>query len=130
MNNATFFFNQPKNEPVLAYAKGSKERELLSKELEKQYNQCIEIPIIINGKEIRTGNVSDVVMPTEHSHVLAKFHKADKETVQKAIEAALEARKQWENVHWIDRCSIMLRAAELLAGKYRYVINAATMLGQ
>ena len=130
MNNATFFFNQPKNEPVFSYAKGSKERDLLSKELEKQYNQCIEIPIIINGKEIRTGNVSEVVMPTEHSHVLAKFHKADKETVQKAIEAALEARKKWENVHWIDRCSIMLRAAELLAGKYRYVINAATMLGQ
>lgn len=130
MNNLTFFFTQPKNEPVYSYAPGSKERELLAKELDKQYNQCIEIPIIINGKEIRTHNCANVVMPTEHSHILAKFHKADKATVQMAIDASLEARKKWEKVDWIDRCTIMLKAAELLAGKYRYVINAATMLGQ
>ncbi|MEE0947920.1 MAG: aldehyde dehydrogenase family protein, partial [Bacteroidales bacterium] len=130
MNNATFFFAQPKNEPVFSYAPNSKERILLEKELNKQYNECIEIPLIIGGKEIKTGNVAEVVMPTEHSHVLAKFHKADKEHVRAAIASALEARKKWEKVDWIDRCSVMLKAAELLATKYRYVINASTMLGQ
>ncbi|MEE1098135.1 MAG: L-glutamate gamma-semialdehyde dehydrogenase [Bacteroidales bacterium] len=130
MNNATFFFAQPKNEPVFSYAPNSKERILLENELNKQYNECIEIPLIIGGKEIKTGNVAEVVMPTEHSHVLAKFHKADKEHVRAAIASALEARKKWEKVDWIDRCSVMLKAAELLATKYRYVINASTMLGQ
>lgn len=130
MNNATFFFAQPKNEPVFSYAPNSKERILLENELNKQYNECIEIPLIIGGKEIKTGNVAEVVMPTEHSHVLAKFHKADKEHVKAAIASALEARKKWEKVDWIDRCSVMLKAAELLATKYRYVINASTMLGQ
>lgn len=130
MNNATFFFAQPKNEPVFSYAPNSKERILLENELNKQYNECIEIPLIIGGKEIKTGNMAEVVMPTEHSHVLAKFHKADKEHVKAAIASALEARKKWEKVDWIDRCSVMLKAAELLATKYRYVINASTMLGQ
>lgn len=130
MNNATFFFAQPKNEPVFSYAPNSKERILLENELNKQYNECIEIPLIIGGKEVKTGNVAEVVMPTEHSHVLAKFHKADKEHVRAAIASALEARKKWEKVDWIDRCSVMLKAAELLATKYRYVINASTMLGQ
>ena len=102
MNNATFFFAQPKNETVFSYAPNSKERILLEKELNKQYNECIEIPLIIGGKEIKTGNVAEVVMPTEHSHVLAKFHKADKEHVRAAIASALEARKKWEKVDWID----------------------------
>ena len=130
MNNSTFFFAQPKNEPVKSYAPGSTERELLAEELRKQYNQCLDIPIIVNGKEIRTNDTEKVVMPTEHSHVLAVYHKADKKIVAQAIEAAMEARKKWERLDWTERCSVMLRAAELIAGKYRYVINAATMLGQ
>ena len=130
MNNATFFFAEPKNEPVYSYAPESKERILLEKEITEQYNKVIEIPLIINGKEVRTGDMGEVVMPTEHAHVLARYHKANKECVQAAIEAAMEARKKWEKVDWIDRCSVMMRAAELLATKYRYVINAATMLGQ
>ena len=130
MNNATFFFAEPKNEPVYSYAPESKERILLEKEITEQYNKCIEIPLIINGKEVRTGDMGEIVMPTEHSHVLAKYHKANKKCVQAAIDAAMEARKKWEKVDWIDRCSIMMKAAELLATKYRYVINAATMLGQ
>ncbi|MDR1847175.1 MAG: L-glutamate gamma-semialdehyde dehydrogenase [Bacteroidales bacterium] len=130
MNNATFFFREPKNETVLGYAPNSTERIELEKELNKQYNQCIEIPLIVNGKEVRTGETGKVVMPTEHGHVLATYHKATKEVVEQAIAAAMEARRKWEKIDWIDRCSIMQRAAELISKKYRYVLNAATMLGQ
>lgn len=130
MNNATFFFAEPKNEPVFSYVQGSKERELLEKEIKQQYEKCVEIPLIIGGKEVRTGNMADVVMPSEHSHLIARYHKADKKTVEEAIKSAMEARKKWEKVDWIDRCSVMLKAAELLSTKYRYLINASTMLGQ
>lgn len=130
MNNATFFFAEPKNEPVFSYAQGSKERELLEKEIKQQYDKCVEIPLIIGGKEVRTGNMAEVVMPSEHSHLIARYHKADKKTVEEAIKSAMEARKKWEKVDWIDRCSVMLKAAELLSTKYRYLINASTMLGQ
>lgn len=130
MNNATFFFAEPKNEPVFSYVQGSKERELLEKEIKQQYDKCVEIPLIIGGKEVRTGNMADVVMPSEHSHLIARYHKADKKTVEEAIKSAMEARKKWEKVDWIDRCSVMLKAAELLSTKYRYLINASTMLGQ
>ena len=77
MNNATFFFAEQKNEPVFSYAQGSKERELLEKEIKQQYDKCVEIPLIIGGKEVRTGNMADVVMPSEHSHLIARYHKAD-----------------------------------------------------
>ncbi len=130
MNNATFFFERPKNETVLGYAPNSPEREALQKEVERQYNTSIEIPLIIGGKEVKTGQMGKVVMPTEHGHVLATYHKATPETVQMAIDAALAAHDKWSNVHWIDRCSIMLKAAELISKKYRYLMNAATMLGQ
>ena len=130
MNNTTFFFERPKNEVVKGYAPNSPERISLEKELERQYNTTVEIPLIIGGKEVRTGDMGKVVMPTEHAHVLATYHKANAEVVEMAIEAALKAHKQWSDLHWIERCSIMLRVAELLSSKYRDLINAATMLGQ
>ncbi len=130
MNNASFFFERPKNETVLGYAPNSPEREALEKEVERQYNTSIEIPLIIGGKEVKTGQMGKVVMPTEHGHVLATYHKATPETVQMAIDAALKAHDKWSNVHWIDRCSIMMKVAELISKKYRFLINAATMLGQ
>lgn len=130
MNNASYIFREPKNEPVYAYAPGSPERKLLREELERQFNQEIEIPLIIGGKEVKTGNMGKVVMPTNHKHVLAKYHKVGEKEVKMAIEAALAAKKQWEDTPWIERASIMLRVGELLAKKYRYFINAATMLGQ
>ena len=130
MNNAIFQFREPKNEPVLAYAPGSPERKLLQEELERQYNKVIEIPLIIGGKEIKTGKMGKVVMPTEHGHVLANYHMVTDKEAKMAIEAAMKAKKQWEDTPWIERCSIMMKAAELIAKKYRYVINAATMLGQ
>jgi 1-pyrroline-5-carboxylate dehydrogenase len=130
MNNANFEFREPKNEPILSYAPGTPERKLLQEELKKQYNKTIEIPLIIGGKEIKTGNIGKVVMPTEHAHVLATYHKVGEKEVNMAIEAAMKAKKQWENTPWIERASIMMKAAELLAKKYRYLLNAATMLGQ
>ena len=130
MNNASFIFREPKNEPVFAYAPGSPERKLLKEELDRQFNQVVEIPLIIGGKEVKTGNMGTVVMPTNHKHVLAKYHKVGEKEVKMAIEAALAAKKQWEDTPWIERASIMMRIGELLAKKYRYLINAATMLGQ
>ena len=130
MNNSIFQFKEPKNEPVNSYAPGTPERKLLQQELERQYKTTIEIPLIIGGKEIKTGKMGKVVMPTEHKHVLANYHMVTEKEVKMAIEAAMAAKKQWEETPWIERCSIMLKVAELLSRKYRYVINAATMLGQ
>ena len=82
MNNANYVFREPKNEPVYSYAPGTPERKLLQEELDRQYNQVIEIPLIIGGKEVRTGDMGKVVMPTEHGHVLANYHKVGKKEVQ------------------------------------------------
>lgn len=130
MNNALFSFREPKNEPVKQYAPGSEERRLLQEEVERQYNMEVEIPLIIGGKEIRTGNIGKVVMPTEHGHVLATYHKCTEKEVKMAIAAAMEAHKTWSELSWEERSSIIMRAADLFATKYRYVINAACMLGQ
>lgn len=130
MNNAIFKLERPKNEPVLSYAPGSAERAALEKELKRLSSTEIEIPLIIGGKEIRTGDTGKVVMPHKHSHVLATYHNAGAKEVNMAIEAALEGKKVWESLSWIDRASITLKIAELIATKYRATINAATMLGQ
>ena len=130
MNNAIFNFKEPKNEPIQSYLVGSKERELLMMELERQSNLEVEIPLIIGGKEIHTGNVGKVVMPHNHKHVLAKYHKAREVDVKSAIDTALAAKEQWLELSWVERASIMFKAAELISKKYRYVLNAATMLGQ
>ena len=130
MNNAIFRFQQPQNEPVLGYAPGSTERKELEKELKRQYNTTIEIPLVIGGKEVKTGKLGKVVMPTEHGHVLATYHQCTAKEVKAAVDAALSARKEWAATPWEDRASIILRAAELFAHKYRYVMNAACMLGQ
>ena len=126
MNNAIFQFREPKNEPVYSYAPGTPERKLLQEELERQYKKTIEIPLIIGGKPVKTGKMGKVVMPTERNHVLANYHMVTEKEVKMAIEAAMKAKKQWEDTPWIERCSIMMKAAELMAKKYRYVINAAT----
>ena len=130
MNNAIFKLERPKNEPVLSYAPSSAERAALEKELKRLSSTEIEIPLIIGGKEIRTGDTGKVVMPHKHSHVLATYHNAGPKEVNMAIEAALEGKKVWESLSWIDRASITLKIAELIATKYRATINAATMLGQ
>ncbi|MBN2363493.1 L-glutamate gamma-semialdehyde dehydrogenase [candidate division WOR-3 bacterium] len=130
MNNAVFNFDVPQNEPIYEYSKDSKEREALVKELDKQASEKIDIPLIIGGKEVRTGDTGNVVMPHLHSHVLATYHRAGKKEVSRAIDEAKKAKDEWMNMSWTERASIMLKAAELLSKKYRYLINASTMLGQ
>lgn len=130
MNNALFQFAHPANEPVKEYRPGSPERNALVKELEKQSNEVVEIPIIIGGKEVRTGDMGEVVMPHNHKHVIAKYHKVGEKEVNMAIEAAMKAKKDWENTPWVERASIMAKIGQLLATKYRARINAACMLGQ
>ncbi len=120
----------PENEPVLNYAPGSPEKEALKAALDKMSNEKIEIPLIIGGKEIKTGKMGKCVMPHDHSHVLAEFHMAGEKEVEMAVEAALKAREEWANTPWEVRASIFKKMAVLLAGPYRYLINAATMLNQ
>jgi 1-pyrroline-5-carboxylate dehydrogenase len=126
------FFNVPvpKNEPVLSYAPGSKERELLKKALQEARSQVLDIPMYIGGEEVRTDNKKPISPPHDHKHILGHFHVGDKQHVEQAINAALGAKELWANLGWEHRASIFLKAAELLAGPYRYKINAATMLGQ
>ena len=130
MNNAVIQFPTPQNEPVKAYLAGSPERKALEAELERQYNTVVDIPIIIGGKEIRTGNTGKVVCPHEHCHVLATYHKVGEKEVRMAIDAAMEAHKTWSRTPWTTRAAIVLKCAELLATKYRPILNAACMLGQ
>lgn len=130
MNNAIFKYDLPKNEPILGYLPGSPERKELEKEIQRLSNEVIDIPLIIGGKEIRTGNLGKVVMPHNHSHVLATYHKAGDEEVKMAINAALKAHEYWANVSWVERLSINVKIAELISKKYRGLINASTMLGQ
>ncbi len=126
------FFEVPiaVNEPVKSYAPGSSEQKELLDTYKELYNSKIEVPLYINGKEIKTGNTETMSPPHEHRHIIGTYHKAEKKHIEEAIEAALEARKKWAALPWENRAAIFLRAAELLAGPYRAKINAATMLAQ
>ena len=130
MENSIFTIPEPANEPAFSYKPKTQERKLLLQELERQSRETIEIPLIIGNKEIKTGDIGKAVMPHDHAHVLATFHKAGEREIRMAIEAALEIKLDWENLPWIERASIALKAAELISTKYRYILNAATMLNQ
>ena len=130
MNNSVFRFDVPTNEPMNDFAPGSPSRAALKAELERQAAQVVEIPLIIGGKEVRTGKLRDVVMPCDHGHVVARCHMAGEAEVRQAIDAALAAHALWSNLSWIERASIGLKAAELLSKNRRCEIAAATMLGQ
>ncbi|PUZ20678.1 delta-1-pyrroline-5-carboxylate dehydrogenase [Chitinophaga costaii] len=130
MHNAYFDFPAPANEPVYAYAPGSPEKAALKKQLAAFKASQADIPMYINGQEVRTGKTVDLHPPHEHQHKLGHFHFGDASHVNNAIKAALDARAQWAATPWEQRASIFLKAAELAAGKYRYHLNAATMLGQ
>lgn len=120
----------PINEPIKSYAPGSPERAELKARLASMAGEHVEIPLIIGGKEIRTGKTFDAVMPFKHGHKLATVHSAGPAEVQQAIDAAVGARREWASWAWEDRAAVMLKAAELLAGPWRATLNAATMLGQ
>ncbi|MEX2370866.1 MAG: L-glutamate gamma-semialdehyde dehydrogenase [Bacteroidales bacterium] len=119
-----------RNEIVLDYAPGSPERAELKSEIERMRSEVIDIPMFIDGKEVRTDNTVSIHPPHDRKHLLGHFHKGDASHVQMAIEAAVKARKKWSEMAWEHRASIFLKAAELLAGPYRKRMNAATMLGQ
>jgi 1-pyrroline-5-carboxylate dehydrogenase len=126
------FYNvpTPKNEPVLSYAPGSRERASLKQALAEARATVLDVPMYIGGEEVRSGNKKKLSPPHDHQHVLGYYHAGDKQHVEQAIEAALAAKELWANLSWEHRASIFLKTADLLAGPYRYAINAATMLGQ
>ena len=130
MNNSVFGFEIPTNEPVCSFAPGSAEREHVRRELAARSAREVEIPLIIGGREVRTGTLAPVRNPCQHEQVLARVHQAREADVEAAIAAALAAKRDWETLSWVERASITLKAADLIATKYRYQMLAATMLGQ
>ncbi|MGE7665319.1 L-glutamate gamma-semialdehyde dehydrogenase [Ureibacillus composti] len=130
MTNGIFKIPTPTNEPGNTYAPGTKERETLKAELKRQSEIVVDIPVIINGQNIKTDTVKQVVMPHAHQHVLANYSEAGEKELRDAIEAAMAAKEAWANMPWEHRAAIFLKAADLISGPYRDVMNAATMLGQ
>lgn len=128
LNNAVFTVPVPTNEPNVSFAPGTVERTRLKEALAALAAQTIEIPLLIGGREIRTGKLGQVVMPHNHKHVLATYHMAGEAEIKLAIEAAMEAKAAWSGLRWEERAAIFLKAAELLSGKYRFKMNAASML--
>ena len=126
------FFKVPValNEPVLSYAPESAERKNVLKAYKSMYNSRVDIPMYINGKNIKTENTKTMSPPHDHQHVIGTYHTANKPHIELAISTALEARKTWSQLPWEQRAAIFLKAAELIAGPYRAKINAATMLAQ
>jgi 1-pyrroline-5-carboxylate dehydrogenase len=128
--NAARRVPSPVNEPIRSYAPGSPERAELKARLASMANEHVDIPLIIGGKEIRTGKTQQSVMPFKHKHVLANYHMAEPKHIQMAIKAAMAARREWSGWSFEDRAAVLLKAAELLATSQRATVNAATMLGQ
>ncbi len=128
LNNARIKVPFPQNEPVLSYAPGTPERQKLKDALEELKSKQIEVPLIIGGKEVRTGNLAKIACPHDHAIELGSYHKAGPKEVQMAIDAAMEAKPVWQSLRWEERAAIFLKAADLLSGPYRFLLNAATML--
>ena len=126
------FFEVPiaVNEPIKRYAPGSPERTKALDAYKKMYNSTIDVPMYINGEDVKTGNIDTMSPPHDHQHIVGTYHKAEKKNIDTAILGALEARNTWANTPWEQRAAIFLRAAELIAGPYRAKINAATMVAQ
>ena len=126
------FFKVPhaENEPVREYAPGSADASALKQALTEARASQVDVPMYINGKEVRTGNTRTMHPPHDHQHNLGVFHEGGAEHVTEAINAALDAKESWELLPWEQRAAIFLKAAELIAGPYRMKLNAATMLAQ
>lgn len=130
MNIGNFYYPAPHNEPVLNYAPGSSERTRLKSVLNELKNKQLDIPMYIGNEEVRTGKKVEIRPPHEKNHLLGHFHEGDASHVKKAIETALQAKDAWAEMSWENRANIFLKAADLLAIKYRAEICATTMLGQ
>ena len=130
MTNAIFHLPESYNEPALSYAPGTRERTTLKAELERQYHQELDIPLIIDGKEVRTGTLKKIVCPHEHTHILGHYHEAGETEIYMAINAALRAKAAWSATPWEERAAIFNRMASLISTNYRFILNAATMLNQ
>ena len=130
MANGIVRVPEPVNEPVRSYGPGSSEKLSLKKKLDEMLAEQIEIPVIIGGREIRTGNTTEAVCPHAHGHVLAKVHQAGPKEVERAVAAAQTAWHDWSDMDWEARSAVLLKAADLLAGPWRDTLNAATMLNQ
>ena len=130
MTKAIFKLPPIKNEPLKTYAPGSAERKELKEKLAEFRKGGLDLPMIIDGKEVRTGNLHDIRPPHDHQHLLGHYHQGGKEHVQMAIDAALKAKPSWEAMSWESRAAIFLKAADLMSGPYRQSLNAVTMLGQ
>jgi len=130
MISANVKIPQPHNEPVFDYAPGSAERRALRSAVDSMLKTELEIPMIIGGKEVRSGNFGQSICPHDHGHVLAKYHQASAEHVEQAVAATRKAAQGWAEMSSEARLSIFLKAAELLATKYRQLLNASTLLGQ
>ncbi|WP_111682087.1 L-glutamate gamma-semialdehyde dehydrogenase [Winogradskyella tangerina] len=126
------FFNVPiaVNEPVKSYAPGTPERDEVLEAYKSMFNSKVEVPLYINGKDVKTGNTRTMSPPHDHQHIVGEYHLAEQSHVEEAIATALEARKTWSQLPWEHRAGIFLKAAELIAGPYRAKINAATMIAQ
>ena len=130
MENGFYKIPDPQNENILDYAPGSREREELQVEVVRQTNKRLDIPLLIGGQEIRTGQIGQSICPHNHHHILADFHQGGPPEVQQAIDAALAAKPAWEAMAWNERAAIFLKAADLVSTKYRFTLNASTMLNQ
>lgn len=125
---ALWRIEKPKNEPFLEFRPGTKERELLKKKLEEVKSRTVEIPLIIGGKEVKTGETVEIRAPHDKDTVLAVAHLAGEEEIRDAIEKALDAWTKWSEMEWYHRTSVFLKAADLLAGPYRLEADAVIML--
>lgn len=130
MPKGVYKLPEVKNEPVKSYAPGSPEREALKLKLKELSQGGLDLPMIIGGKEVHTGNLMDIRPPHDHRMLLGHYHQGDQSHVQMAIDAALKAKPAWEAMRWESRAAIFLKAAELIAGPYRAELNAVTMIGQ
>ncbi|MBC7868386.1 MAG: aldehyde dehydrogenase family protein, partial [Gloeobacteraceae cyanobacterium ES-bin-316] len=130
MQYGDFYYPLPVNEPILNYAPGSDEKKRLKEVFKELKGTKIDVPMYIGKEEVRTGKTANINPPHEHKHLLGQYHTGDATHVKKAINAALKVKEKWAGLSWENRANIFLKAADLLATKYRPYINATTMLGQ